>query len=151
MATTIPVSGSHVELCIPMELPAQMTTLRIDPLNVSCVLEHLKVVVETADGAQTDVQDYASNAVCFSEEKFAFCSEDPQLLISNIWEGNVTALHISFDILKAGLLENPMRECIEEQQKEKKRLQDELNLIKSSRIYQNLLEKKIDKLMGELS
>jgi hypothetical protein len=31
-----------------------------------------------------------------------------------------------------------------------KRLQDELNLIKASRIYQNLLQKKIDKLMEEL-
>jgi hypothetical protein len=165
MATTIPVSGSHVELKLPMTLPADMTILRIDPLNVSCVLEHLKVVVETSDGAQTQVQDYAHNAVRFSEDKFAFSSEDPQLLISNIWEGNVTALHISFDILKAGLLENPMRECIacmqdvmEQKQKElidmqikMKRLQDELNLIKDSRIYQNLLEKKIDKLMGELS
>jgi hypothetical protein len=114
---------------------------------------------------QTEVQDYAHNAVRFSEEKFAFSSEDPQLLISNIWEGNLAVLHISFDILKAGLLENPMRECIAHmqetlEQKEKelidmqrkmKRLQDELNLIKDSRIYQNLLEKKIDKLMGELS
>jgi hypothetical protein len=164
MATTIPFSGSHVELAIPMTVPAEMTILRIDPVNVSCVLENLTVTVETSDGTRIAVQEYAHNAVCFSENKYAFCSEDPQLLITNTWEGRVTGLYVSFDILQAGLLENPMRECMESmqetlEQKEKeridmqirnKRLQDELNLIKASRIYQNLLEKKIDKLMGEL-
>jgi hypothetical protein len=189
MATTIPLSGSHVELKIPMLLPEEMTVLRIDPVNVSCVLENLKVIVETSDGAQTTVQEYAHNAISFSENKYAFCSEDPQLLIENIWEGKMTCLYVSFDILQVGLLENPLREGVENvhktmqeiierkddeligkekelvnmhkivEGKEKelidmqikmKRLQDELNLIKASRIYQNLLQKKIDKLMEEL-
>jgi hypothetical protein len=160
------------------------------------VLENLKVIVETSDGVQTTVQEYAHNAISFSENKYAFCSEDPQLLIENIWEGKMTCLYVSFDILQAGLLENPLREGVENvhktmqeiierkddeliskekelvnkekklidmhkvvEGKEKelidmqikmKRLQDELNLIKASRIYQKLLEKKIDKLVEEL-
>lgn len=148
MAVTKPIEGKKVVFTIPIQVE-EGNILRIDPLNLSCVLKNLSVQVQLSDDTVHEVQDYEHNAFV-SANQFTFLSEDPQLLIKNCYQQSIQKVMISFEILQTGMLELPIRSSMEELQLEKKKLQDELNLIKDSKVYQSLLAKKIDKIMGEI-
>lgn len=161
MAVTVPLDTKQVDVTIPVKeqenMHANALIYRVDPLNVSCVLKNLKIYVMFKDGKSAKVEQFEHNAVLFSENRMAFPSEDPQVLIKNIWNKKVAALHVRFEILQAGMAEQPVMRALEEKQKElcempeqMRKVQDELNLIKASKVYQSLLAKKIDKLMGDI-
>ena len=154
MATTVFLDTKQVDVTIPIkeqEEPKEQSLIyRVDPLNVSCVLKNVKVDVIFEDGESAKVREYDHNAIRFSDNCMAFPTEDPQILIKNSWDKKIAALHISFEILEAAMAEQPVMRALEEKQKQLQKVQDELNLIKDSKVYQSLLAKKIDKLMGDI-
>ena len=76
------------------------------------------------------------------EGDYIFTSEDPQIIFENKWEDDLERICVSFEVKEAGLLENPMTAQLEN-------LKKELDYIKSSKVYKALLEKKVEKVLGD--
>lgn len=143
-AITLAVSGKHIKQTIPVNLRVgDNTVFRVDPLNIACVLDDVSLSVQTTDGAEHIVSDFQHNAIITPSGQYIFTTDDPQFLIANEWGNSVKSINIAFDILDAGQYEELLINCLREQQ-------DELNIIKNSKIYRLLLKKKIDKIIGEM-
>lgn len=152
-----------VHIKIELSETEKINKIRLDPLNVSCAVKDMRVLVKLADDSIHEITEYDHNAIITTDGLWVFCSEDPQIIFENKWENQIQQVEVEFSILDAGLVDNPVRKGLEEHHKEYvkaqedivvlsnelARVQGELNLIKNSRIYQMLLEKKIDKILGE--
>ena len=148
-AITRGLSGKEIELVIPLKLSEEIKEIRIDPINVSGILKNLKIEVKAGDTEWSEVTEYRHNAILFEETNWIFCSEDPQVIFENQWENSEVDVKTQFTIVEAGMQENPALAALMQQKEELQKKQDELTLIKNSRIYQKLMAKKIDKLLGE--
>ncbi len=140
MAVTMPLDTRQVDVLVPIkeqaDSGAKVPVYRVDPLNVSCVLKNLKIYAVFSDGKSVRVEKFKHNAILFSEDRMAFPSEDPQIFIKNIWNKKVAAFHVCFDILQAGMAEQPLMRALEENQ-------SKLNLIKKlQRFISRFLQRK---------
>ena len=62
-AITKPIMGQNVKLNIPIEFTQYVSEIRLDPLNVSCVLQNLKVQIVTKDNNEYEIEHYRHNAI----------------------------------------------------------------------------------------
>ena len=141
-AVTRTIDRKQVHLDIPLEMSDEIREIRLDPLNVSCVLSSVNVEAVRSDGSVETVKEYRHNAMITPEGDFIFTSEDPQIIFENKWEDDLEQIRVSFEVKEAGLLENPMTAQLEN-------LKKELDYIKSSKVYKALLEKKVEKVLGD--
>lgn len=141
-AVTRMIDRKQVHLDIPLEVSDEIREIRLDPLNVSCVLSSVNVEAVRSDGSVETVKEYRHNAMITPEGDYIFTSEDPQIIFENKWEDDLERIHVSFEVKEAGLLENPMTAQLEN-------LKKELDYIKSSKVYKALLEKKVEKVLGD--
>ena len=148
-AVTKELTGKKAAVTIPVPEYETISEVRIDPVNVSCAVRDLSVTVRLKDGSSYKIENCHHNAVTGENGVWIFCSEDPQIIFENQWEDRMEQICVEFSILDAGLLEHPLRQALEQEHSELLKVQDELNLIKNSHIYKLLMEKKIDKILGE--
>ena len=141
-AVTRMIDRKQVHLDIPLEVSDEIREIRLDPLNVSCVLSAVNVEAVRSDGSVDTVKEYRHNAMITPEGDYIFTSEDPQIIFENKWEEDLERIRVSFEVKEAGLLENPMTAQLEN-------LKKELDYIKSSKVYKALLEKKVEKVLGD--
>lgn len=141
-AVTRTIDSKKVHLMIPLELLEEIREIRLDPLNVSSVLEKLKVEAVRKDGSIEEITEYRHNAMITQEGAYIFTSEDPQLIFDNRWGTELSGIVVTFEVREAGLLENPMTAQLEY-------LKRELDYIQSSKVYKAFLEKKVEKALGE--
>ena len=141
-AVTRTIDRKQVHLDIPLEMSDEIREIRLDPLNVSCVLSSVNVEAVRSDGSVETVKEYRHNAMITPEGDYIFTSEDPQIIFENKWEDDLERIRVSFEVKEAGLLENPMTAQLEN-------LKKELDYIKSSKVYKALLEKKVEKVLGD--
>lgn len=85
-AITNHIIGQNVKLNIPIEFTQDVSEIRLDPLNVSCVLQNLKVQIVTKDNNEYEIEHYRHNAIITKDHDFIFASEDPQIIFENQWE-----------------------------------------------------------------
>ena len=57
-AITNHIIGQNVKLNIPIEFTQYVSEIRLDPLNVSCVLQNLKVQIVTKDNNEYEIEHY---------------------------------------------------------------------------------------------
>lgn len=100
-AITNHIIGQNVKLNIPIEFTQDVSEIRLDPLNVSCVLQNLKVQIVTKDNNEYEIEHYRHNAIITKDHDFIFASEDPQIIFENQWENNVREIKIAFRIREA--------------------------------------------------
>ena len=62
-AITNHIIGQNVKLNIPIEFTQDVSEIRLDPLNVSCVLQNLKVQIVTKDNNEYEIEHYRHNAI----------------------------------------------------------------------------------------
>ena len=62
-AITNHIIGQNVKLNIPIEFTQYVSEIRLDPLNVSCVLQNLKVQIVTKDNNEYEIEHYRTNAI----------------------------------------------------------------------------------------
>ena len=131
------IIGQNVKLNIPIEFTQDVSEIRLDPLNVSCVLQNLKVQIVTKDNNEYEIEHYRHNAIITKDHDFIFASEDPQIIFENQWENNVREIKIA--ILSA----------LSELKCHMDKVENELEYIKGTKVYKTLLERKVDKVLGE--
>ena len=148
-AITKPIMGQNVKLNIPIEFTQYVSEIRLDPLNVSCVLQNLKVQIVTKDNNEYEIEHYRHNAIITKDHDFIFASEDPQIIFENQWENNVREVKIAFRIREAGLQDNPILSALSELKCHMNQVENELEYIKGTKVYKTLLERKVDKVLGE--
>lgn len=134
---------------IPIEFTQDVSEIRLDPLNVSCVLQNLKVQIVTKDNNEYEIEHYRHNAIITKDHDFIFASEDPQIIFENQWENNVREIKIAFRIREAGLQDNPILSALSELKCHMNKVENELEYIKGTKVYKTLLERKVDKVLGE--
>ena len=148
-AITNHIIGQNVKLNIPIEFTQDVSEIRLDPLNVSCVLQNLKVQIVTKDNNEYEIEHYRHNAIITKDHDFIFASEDPQIIFENQWENNVREIKIAFRIREAGLQDNPILSALSELKCHMDKVENELEYIKGTKVYKTLLERKVDKVLGE--
>ena len=148
-AITNHIIGQNVKLNIPIEFTQYVSEIRLDPLNVSCVLQNLKVQIVTKDNNEYEIEHYRHNAIITKDHDFIFASEDPQIIFENQWENNVREVKIAFRIREAGLQDNPILSALSELKCHMDKVENELEYIKGTKVYKTLLERKVDKVLGE--
>lgn len=148
-AITNYIMGQKVKLNIPLELTQYVSEIRLDPLNVSCVLQNFKVKIVTKDGNEHEMEHYRHNAIIAKDGDFIFTSEDPQIIFENQWENNLNEINVEFIIREAGLQDNPMLTALGELKCQMNKVENELEYIKGTKVYKTLLERKVDKVLGE--
>lgn len=155
-AITKHVIGKRVKMDIPLEFTQKVSEIRVDPLNVSCVLKNLQVKVVTKENDEYEVKEYQHNAIITKDNDFIFVSEDPQLIFQNCWENQLKMIKIRFTIKEAGLQDNPMLVALSEiknqmnqMETQMRKVEGELEYIKGTKVYKTLLERKVDKVLGE--
>ena len=142
-------ANQNVKLNIPIEFTQYVSEIRLDPLNVSCVLQNLKVQIVTKDNNEYEIEHYRHNAIITKDHDFIFASEDPQIIFENQWENNVREVKIAFRIREAGLQDNPILSALSELKCHMNKVENELEYIKGTKVYKTLLERKVDKVLGE--
>ena len=148
-AITNHVIGKKVKMDIPLEFTQYVSEIRLDPLNVSCVLQNLKVQIVTKDNNEYEIEHYRHNAIITKDHDFIFASEDPQIIFENQWGNNVREIIIAFRIREAGLQDNPILSALSELKCHMNKVENELEYIKGTKVYKTLLERKVDKVLGE--
>lgn len=155
-AITNHVIGKRVKMDIPLEFVQKVSEIRVDPLNVSCVLKNLQVKVVTKENDEYEITEYQHNAIITKDNDFIFVSEDPQLIFQNCWENQLKMIKIRFTIKEAGLQDNPMLVALSEIKNQMnqietqmRKVENELEYIKGTKVYKTLLERKVDKVLGE--
>ena len=155
-AITNHVIGKRVKMDIPLGFTQKVSEIRVDPLNVSCVLKNLQVKVVTKENDEYEVKEYKHNAIITKDNDFIFVSEDPQLIFQNCWENQLKMIKIRFTIKEAGLQDNPMLVALSEiknqmnqMETQMRKVEGELEYIKGTKVYKTLLERKVDKVLGE--
>lgn len=155
-AITNHVIGKRVKMDIPLEFTQKVSEIRVDPLNVSCVLKNLQVKVVTKENDEYEIKEYQHNAIITKDNDFIFVSEDPQLIFQNCWENQLKMIKIRFTIKEAGLQDNPMLVALSEiknqmnqMETQMRKVEGELEYIKGTKVYKTLLERKVDKVLGE--
>lgn len=155
-AITNHVIGKRVKMDIPLEFTQKVSEIRVDPLNVSCVLKNLQVKVVTKENDEYEIKEYQHNAIITKDNDFIFVSEDPQLIFQNCWENQLKMIKIRFTIQEAGLQDNPMLVALSEIKNQMnqietqmRKVEGELEYIKGTKVYKTLLEHKVDKVLGE--
>lgn len=155
-AITNHVIGKRVKMDIPLEFTQKVSEIRVDPLNVSCVLKNLQVKVVTKENDEYEVKEYQHNAIITKDNDFIFVSEDPQLIFQNCWENQLKMIKIRFTIQEAGLQDNPMlvafseiKNQMNQIETQMRKVEGELEYIKGTKVYKTLLERKVDKVLGE--
>ena len=155
-AITNHVIGKRVKMDIPLEFTQKVSEIRVDPLNVSCVLKNLQVKVVTKENDEYEIKEYQHNAIITKDNDFIFVSEDPQLIFQNCWENQLKMIKIRFTIKEAGLQDNPMIVALSEiknqmnqMETQMRKVEGELEYIKGTKVYKTLLERKVDKVLGE--
>ena len=155
-AITNHVIGKRVKMDIPLEFTQKVSEIRVDPLNVSCVLKNLQVKVVTKENDEYEVKEYQHNAIITKDNDFIFVSEDPQLIFQNCWENQLKMIKIRFTIKEAGLQDNPMlvalgeiKNQMNQMETQMRKVEGELEYIKGTKVYKTLLERKVDKVLGE--
>lgn len=155
-AITNHVIGKKVKMDIPLEFVQKVSEIRVDPLNVSCVLKNLQVKVVTKENDEYEITEYQHNAIITKDNDFIFVSEDPQLIFQNCWENQLKMIKIRFTIKEAGLQDNPMLVALSEIKNQMnqietqmRKVEGELEYIKGTKVYKTLLERKVDKVLGE--
>ena len=155
-AITNHVIGKKVKMDIPLEFAQKVSEIRVDPLNVSCVLKNLQVKVVTKENDEYEITEYQHNAIITKDNDFIFVSEDPQLIFQNCWENQLKMIKIRFTIKEAGLQDNPMLVALSEIKNQMnqietqmRKVEGELEYIKGTKVYKTLLERKVDKVLGE--
>ncbi len=155
-AITNHVIGKRVKMDIPLEFTQKVSEIGVDPLNVSCVLKNLQVKVVTKENDEYEVKEYQHNAIITKDNDFIFVSEDPQLIFQNCWENQLKMIKIRFTIKEAGLQDNPMLVALSEIKNQMnqietqmRKVEGELEYIKGTKVYKTLLERKVDKVLGE--
>lgn len=155
-AITNHVIGKRVKMDIPLGFTQKVSEIRVDPLNVSCVLKNLQVKVVTKENDEYEVKEYQHNAIITKDNDFIFVSEDPQLIFQNCWENQLKMIKIRFTIKEAGLQDNPMLVALSEiknqmnqMETQMRKVEGELEYIKGTKVYKTLLERKVDKVLGE--
>lgn len=155
-AITNHVIGKRVKMDIPLEFTQKVSEIRVDPLNVSCVLKNLQVKVVTKENDEYEIKEYQHNAIITKDNDFIFVSEDPQLIFQNCWENQLKMIKIRFTIQEAGLQDNPMLVALSEIKNQMnqietrmRKVEGELEYIKGTKVYKTLLERKVDKVLGE--
>ena len=155
-AITNHVIGKRVKMDIPLEFTQKVSEIRVDPLNVSCVLKNLQVKVVTKENDEYEIKEYQHNAIITKVNDFIFVSEDPQLIFQNCWENQLKMIKIRFTIKEAGLQDNPMLVALSEIKNQMnqietqmRKVENELEYIKGTKVYKTLLERKVDKVLGE--
>lgn len=155
-AITNHVIGKRVKMDIPLEFTQKVSEIRVDPLNVSCVLKNLQVKVVTKENDEYEIKEYQHNAIITKDNDFIFVSEDPQLIFQNCWENQLKMIKIRFTIKEAGLQDNPMLVALSEIKNQMnqietqmRKVEGELEYIKGTKVYKTLLEHKVDKVLGE--
>lgn len=155
-AITNHVIGKRVKMDIPLEFTQKVSEIRVDPLNVSCVLKNLQVKVVTKENDEYEIKEYQHNAIITKDNDFIFVSEDPQLIFQNCWENQLKMIKIRFTIQEAGLQDNPMLVALSEIKNQMnqietqmRKVENELEYIKGTKVYKTLLERKVDKVLGE--
>lgn len=155
-AITNHVIGKRVKMDIPLGFTQKVSEIRVDPLNVSCVLKNLQVKVVTKENDEYEVKEYQHNAIITKDNDFIFVSEDPQLIFQNCWENQLKMIKIRFTIKEAGLQDNPMIVALSEiknqmnqMETQMRKVEGELEYIKGTKVYKTLLERKVDKVLGE--
>ena len=155
-AITNHVIGKRVKMDIPLEFTQKVSEIRVDPLNVSCVLKNLQVKVVTKENDEYEITEYQHNAIITKDNDFIFVSEDPQLIFQNCWENQLKMIKIRFTIKEAGLQDNPMLVALSEIKNQMnqietqmRKVEGELEYIKGTKVYKTLLERKVDKVLGE--
>ena len=155
-AITNHVIGKRVKMDIPLEFTQKVSEIRVDPLNVSCVLKNLQVKVVTKENDEYEVKEYQHNAIITKDNDFIFVSEDPQLIFQNCWENQLKMIKIRFTIKEAGLQDNPMlvalieiKNQMNQIETQMRKVEGELEYIKGTKVYKTLLERKVDKVLGE--
>ena len=155
-AITNHVIGKRVKMDIPLEFTQKVSEIRVDPLNVSCVLKNLQVKVVTKENDEYEIKEYQHNAIITKDNDFIFVSEDPQLIFQNCWDNQLKMIKIRFTIKEAGLQDNPMLVALSEiknqmnqMETQMRKVEGELEYIKGTKVYKTLLERKVDKVLGE--
>ena len=129
-AITNHIIGQNVKLNIPIEFTQYVSEIRLDPLNVSCVLQNLKVQIVTKDNNEYEIEHYRHNAIITKDHDFIFASEDPQIIFENQWENNVREVKIAFRIREAGLQDNPILSALSELKCHMNKVENELEYMK---------------------
>ena len=96
-----------------------------------------------------EIEHYRHNAIITKDHDFIFASEDPQIIFENQWENNVREIKIAFRIREAGLQDNPILSALSELKCHMDKVENELEYIKGTKVYKTLLERKVDKVLGE--
>lgn len=96
-----------VEAVIPVANAATVRQLRIDPVNISCIIQDVALTVELSDGSKVTVEQFLHNAITTSEGQYIFANEDPQFCIDNIWGEKLVSIQVSFELISLDVLNNP--------------------------------------------
>ena len=95
------------------------------------------------------MEHYRHNAIITKDGDFIFTSEEPQIIFENQWENNLNEINVEFIIREAGLQDNPMLTALGELKCQMNKVENELEYIKGTKVYKTLLERKVDKVLGE--
>lgn len=96
-----------VEIVIPVFNASTVKQLRIDPVNISCIIQNVTLQVKLSDGSTVAVEQYLHNAITTSEGQYIFANEDPQFCIDNIWGEKLASIQVSFELVSLDVLNNP--------------------------------------------
>lgn len=118
-----------------------ITNLRFDPLNESCVLEIDEIILVRQDNSRINLTASTSSNACSNTEKgYFFDTDDSQFYFKNFAVENIKQLTITFKLLHVG--KDALHECLHEKDQKIDEISNELNTIYARRSWK--LIKKID-------
>lgn len=120
----VPVERPRAKVRVVLENSASIHHLRVDPLNVSSRINHFKLTAVLKDGKKVDVTCYTHNGLIMKNGDYLFAHEDPQFHLKNKWGEKLYALEITFDIVAAGLAEDPVIGYLTEQKGIKEKVKE---------------------------
>lgn len=93
------VTKDVVDICYEIEITDEIEEIRIDPLNCSCICENIELVGKSNEGEMI-IDSFKSNAYELGNDKYLFCSEDPQIILEKSLFAKYLNLSIRFTLCR---------------------------------------------------
>ena len=124
-----------------------MKSLRLDPLNDSCVVEIEKLALIQKDGVEIDLVPYISANVCSHHGKAYFFEHfDPQIYFTGMEEGCFAdSVRLVFEARYAHISKDALRIIIEQKENYIQEQQQKINTLENSWIFKILKKFKLIK------
>ncbi len=118
----IPVARPEADVVIPVDSDDDIKEFRVDPLNVSSLIGNVSIEVLLVDKSRISVNSFQHNGIVTKQGAFLFAHEDPQFKFDNRWGSQIVGIALRFDILKAGMAEDPILPYLAERKTFKERV-----------------------------